>query len=156
MTVLDVMAKSPALCLPTTPLEDVARMMLDHDCGAIPVVEDLNAPRPVGVITDRDIVIRVLAKGQCPLEATAEDAMSDGVATASSDMSLDAVALIMEQNQVRRIPVVDAEGKIIGVVSQADLALNASPDKVGEVLKRVSDEEVSDEEKAPMGGAYSG
>ena len=155
MTVLDIMAKSPALCLPTTPLEDVARMMLEHDCGAIPVVEDLSAPRPIGVITDRDIVIRILAKGQCPLEATAEDAMSDGVATASSDMSLDAVALIMEQNQVRRVPVVDGEGKIIGVVSQADLALNVSPDKAGEVLKGVSDEDSPNAED-PMGNTYSG
>ena len=155
MTVLDVMAKSPAVCTPDTSLVEVARMMKTHDCGAIPVVESQAAPRPVGVITDRDIVIRLIAEGKCPLEAFARDAMTEGVATASSGMSLDTVAQIMEQYQVRRVPVVDEEGKVIGMVSQADLALNVAPDKVGEVLKVVSDEASSDAD-SPMGNDYSG
>lgn len=156
MTVLDVMAKSPAVCTPDTSLVEVARMMKTHDCGAIPVVESRDAPRPVGVITDRDIVIRLIAEGKCPMEATARDAMSEGVTTASSDMTLEAVAQIMEQYQVRRVPVVDEDGKVIGIVSQADLALNVAPDKAGEVLKVLSDEDSPNAENSPMGNDYSG
>ena len=156
MTVLDVMAKSPAVCMPESPISEVAQMMKSHDCGAIPVVESMDNPKPVGIITDRDIVIRLLAEGKEVSSATAKDAMSEGLATASSDMSLEAVGELMERNQVRRIPVVDEDGKVIGVVSQADFVLNASDAQTAELLEAVSDDEALNAEKMPMGGAYSG
>ena len=156
MTVLDVMAKSPAVCMPTSTIEEVAQMMKAHDCGAIPVVESMDSPKPVGIITDRDIVVRLIAEGKSAGEATAKDAMSEGLATASADMSLEAVGELMERNQVRRIPVVDEDGKVIGVVSQADFVLNASDSQTADLLEAVSDEESTNEEKMPMGGAYSG
>lgn len=156
MTVQDIMAKSPAVCTPDTPLSEVARMMVDHDCGAIPVVESREAPRPVGVITDRDIVVRLIADGQNPLEKTAADAMSASAVTVSVGTSLEACGDVMEQNQIRRVIVVDDNGSVIGMVSQADIALNASPQAVAEMVREVSEEEDANNERVPMGGAYSG
>jgi CBS domain-containing protein len=154
MNVSEIMAKSPAVCTPDTPIHDVARSMVEHDCGAIPVVESQDTPRPVGVITDRDIVVRLVAEGRNPLDARAADAMTEGIATVSPDMSLEACAQVMEQNQVRRVPVVDEVGVVIGIVSQADVVLNARPDQTAELLEAVSEEEELTE-KIPMGGAYS-
>lgn len=154
MNVLDIMAKSPAVCTPDTALPEVARMMVEHDCGAIPVVESAESPRPVGVITDRDIVVRLVAEGRCPLEAAAKDAMTESVTTVSPQMSLAECAEVMERHQVRRVPVVDESGKIIGMVSQADIALNAPPQDTAEMLREISEEDALEESK-PMGGAYS-
>ena len=155
MNVLDIMAKSPAVCTPDTPLSEVARMMVDHDCGAIPVVESRETPRPVGVLTDRDIVVRLVAEGQNPLDRTAGDAMSDSVASVPSDASLEECTRVMEDNQIRRVIVVGEDGTVIGMVSQADIALNAAPQTVAGVLREVSEEEELNSERAPLGGAYS-
>lgn len=156
MTVQDVMAKSPAVATPQTSLHEVARMMVDHDCGAIPVVEGQEAPRPIGIITDRDIVVRLVAENKNPLDATVSDAMTKGAATVEHDQSLEAALEVMEQNQIRRVVVVDASGVVIGVVSQADVALNTSSQQTDELLKAVSDEETLLSDKMPMGGSYSG
>lgn len=152
MQVIEIMAKSPALCLTDTPLGEVARMMVEHDCGAIPVVESRDAPRPVGVITDRDIVVRVIAQGRNPLEATASEGMTNGVATVTPAMSLEECATVMEEHQVRRVPVVDEEGKVIGIVSQADIVLNASSQEAANVVREISEEEDS----TPISGDYAG
>jgi len=154
MTVLDVMAKSPAVATMETAIGEIARMMAEQDCGAIPVVESKDAPKPIGIITDRDIVIRLVAEGKNPLDAQARDAMTNSVATVSPGMSLEVAANVMEQNQVRRVPVVDDNGNIIGIVSQADIALNA-PEQTAELLREVSeDENLASGE--PMSGSYSG
>ena len=79
MKVNDVMTQEPACCTPETPLRDVAKMMVESDCGEIPVVDSQRTMRPVGVVTDRDIVVRCVAAGKNPLEAEAEDCMSSPV-----------------------------------------------------------------------------
>ncbi len=148
------MAKSPAIATMETPISEIARMMAEQDCGAIPVVESKDAPKPVGIITDRDIVVRLVSEGKNPLESVARDAMTNGVATVSPGMSLEVAANVMEQNQVRRVPVVDDNGSVIGIVSQADIALNA-PDQTAELLREVSeDEDLASGE--PISGSYSG
>lgn len=155
MTVSEIMTKSPAVCTPDTSISDVARMMVEHDCGAVPVVAGRDEPRPLGVVTDRDIVVRLVAAGKNPLECAVADAMSEGVATVSPDMTIEQATQVLETNQVRRAPVVDDHGVVIGIVAQADLALNARPEEVAELLQAVSDEEELTN-KIPMGGAYSG
>lgn len=155
-TVLDVMAKSPAVCTADTSIPDAARMMVEHDCGALPVVESRDSPKPVGVITDRDIVVRLIAEGRSPMERSVSDAMSEGVATVRPDMTLDQCREVMEQNQVRRVPVVDESGNVIGIVAQADIALNAGAEDTAELLQAVSEEEQLLKDRMPMGGAYSG
>lgn len=153
--VQDVMAKSPAICTPETPIPQIARMMVEHDCGAIPVVDSQENPLPIGIITDRDIVVRLVAEERCPLEAVARAAMSDGVATVSPMMSMEEAAEVMERHQVRRVPVVDEAGKVIGVLSQADVVLNTSAEDAAELLREVSEEESLLKDQMPMGGAYS-
>jgi CBS domain-containing protein len=136
--VQDVMTKDPACCGPTTSLQDVARLMVEHDCGEIPVVENEQSRRPVGVITDRDIVTRSLAQGRNPLELTAADCMSTRLITVTSDKSVEECCEMMEQHQIRRVPVVDAQGCCCGIVSQADIARHVSERAAGEVVKDVS------------------
>lgn len=121
------------------PLKDVARLMVDFDCGEIPVVED-QAFRPIGVITDRDITIRTVAEGQNPLELTARDCMTVPVVTVTPDTLIEACCRVMEAHRIRRVPVVDEGGSCCGIVSQADLARKVSGGQTAEVVQRVSEE----------------
>jgi CBS domain-containing protein len=138
MKVNDLMTKDPACCTPETGLQEVARLMVDNDCGEIPVVDSKRTMRPVGVVTDRDIVVRSVAEGSNPLEMEAGDVMSSPVVTVSPDTSVEDVADRMEEHQLRRVPVVDDAGTICGIVAQADIARHANPREVAEVVKEVS------------------
>jgi CBS domain-containing protein len=124
-------------CTAATPLRDVARMMRDTDCGQIPVVDE--SQRPVGVVTDRDIAMRIVAEGRNTNEATAADAMSKPVRTVTTDTSLTDCVCLMEAEQVRRVPVVDADGRLAGIVSIADLALAGKQEATAEVVREVSE-----------------
>jgi CBS domain-containing protein len=120
------------------PLRDVARMMVEKDCGAIPVVDGGDhAMRVVGVITDRDIAIRAVAAGKDPGQTCVKEAMSHPVATIYRNATLEDCLQLMEQNQVRRMPVVDQSGSLVGIVAQADIA-RCSDGKVAELVQRVS------------------
>jgi len=136
-TVSSVMTANPASCTAQTPLRDVARMMIDNDCGQIPVVDD--ARRPIGVITDRDIAVRVVAQGRDSNAACASDAMSSPVRTVNADCSIKDVVCAMEADKVRRLPVVDSDGRLAGIVSIADLALAGKDEATAEVVKEVSE-----------------
>jgi len=135
MHVEELMTKDPACCGRDTPLPEVARMMVERDCGCIPVVSEDH--RPVGVLTDRDIVCRVVAVGSDPRALTASDAMSTECVTISPDASAERCCEILEEKQIRRAIVVDDQGRVCGVVAQADLA-RRSEVMVGEVVARVS------------------
>ena len=138
MKVSDVMTESPNCCTPDTGLQEVAQMMVDCDCGCIPVVDSDDSKMPVGMITDRDITCRVVAQGKNPLDLTARDAMTSTVVSVTPDVSLEECLDLMEKSQVRRIAVVDADGKICGIVAQADVARNADKQKTAEVVQQVS------------------
>ena len=137
--VRDVMTISPACCVPETPVAEVAVLLADHDCGAIPVVENGITGRPVGVVTDRDVVCRVVAAGRDPAETTAADCMTAPCVTAAEEMSLEECVALMEGNRVRRIVVVDDSGAVCGIVAQADVALKAEEGTVAQVLRTVSE-----------------
>ena len=136
MRARDIMSTNPACCGPETSLQDVARLMVDHDCGEIPVVDRDN--RPVGVITDRDITCRAVAQGQNPLELRARDCMSSPVVTATADIEVDECCRKMEDHLIRRLPIVDNDGRCCGMVSQADIARSASPRDTAELVRDVS------------------
>ena len=138
MKVSEIMTKDPACCEPETSLQEVARLMLVNDCGEIPVVDSQRTMRPVGVVTDRDIVVRYVAEGKNPLAGDAGDVMSSPVVTINPDMNVEEVGDMMEEHQVRRIPVVDEAGAICGIVAQADIARHAHPREVAEVVREVS------------------
>ena len=137
MQAKEIMTENPACCARSTELRAVAEMMVAEDCGEIPVGDDDR--NPIGVVTDRDIVCRLVAKGRNPLEYRAEDIMSSPTITARPDMPVDECARLMEQYQVRRLPIVDATGAICGIVSQADLARKGPRDMSIEVVECVSE-----------------
>jgi len=130
-----VMTANPACCGRDTPLKDVAKMMLDNDCGLIPVVDAQRMP--VGVVTDRDIATRAIASGK-DANCSAGECMSTPVTTITQDSSLADCCAAMESAQVRRVPVVDAQGRVCGIVSQADVALSGRDQTTAEVVKEVS------------------
>ena len=134
----DVMTANPACCTPDTTLDQVAKMMVQNDCGEIPII-DLN-DRPVGVVTDRDIVCRVVADGKNPMAHTAESCMSQPVVTVSADDPVERVVSTMEKHQIRRVPVVDERGCCAGIIAQADLAWAEPLPEVGELVREVSRE----------------
>ena len=138
MKVKDIMTSHPACCRVDTTLESVARMMLECDCGEIPVVNNVIELRPIGVITDRDIVCRTIAQGKNPLEMTARECMTQPCVTVHPEMMLEECCRILEENQIRRVPVVDEGGTCCGIVSMADIATHHLRDKMVEVLEEVS------------------
>ena len=139
MQVKEVMTTDPACCLAETPLPEVARMMIENDCGEIPVVENQSGKLPIGVVTDRDIVCRTVANGLNPVELTAADCMSKPIVTVTPDMSLEECCRIMEEKLIRRLPVVNERGSCCGIVSLADIALQTRERVAGEVVKDVSE-----------------
>ncbi|MGI8733840.1 MAG: CBS domain-containing protein [Pyrinomonadaceae bacterium] len=139
MQVREVMTADPACCISETALQEVAQMMVDHDCGEIPVVESRDTKLPIGVITDRDIVCRTVARGINPLDLTVADCMSKPCVTVTPEMSVEECGRIMEENKIRRVPVVDADGSCCGIVALADIALRSRPGVVAEVVKEVSE-----------------
>lgn len=136
--VRDIMTKDPAVCAPETPLPTVARLMCDHDCGEIPVVDSKATMKPVGVITDRDITCRAVGFGRNPLELRAADCMTKNPFAVTPDSSIDDLAELLEDRKIRRALVTDVDGKVVGIVSQADLAVRGSAEKAGEVVREVS------------------
>ena len=136
MKVNQVMTAKPACCSPDTPLQEVAHLMVAHDCGEIPVCDA--GGRPQGVITDRDIVVRTVAQGLSPLDKKARDVMSTPCVTVSQNANLDECTEKMEEHQIRRMLVIDEDGCVCGIVSQADVALNAGKKDTAELVKDVS------------------
>lgn len=136
MDVTSVMTPNPASCSPETSLREVARLMLQNDCGEIPVVDPTQ--RLLGVITDRDIVIRVVAEGRDTNSVRVSEVMTTPVTSVTTDAGLAHVIEVMETRQIRRVPVIDQDGKLVGIVAQADIALTGKDKKTGSVVEEVS------------------
>lgn len=134
----EIMTREPATCTPDTRIQDVAHLMLDHDCGEIPIIDDRETRRLVGVVTDRDIAVRAVAEGRSPTDTRASEIMSSSVVSGTPEASLDECLGLMEKHQIRRLPIVDGDGRCIGVVSQADIALRGKDRKTGELVQDVS------------------
>jgi CBS domain-containing protein len=142
MKISELMTKNPHTVTPDTPVSEAARLMKEEDVGIVPVVERVGGAetrgRLIGVITDRDIAVRHVAEGRS-IDTPVRDVMSGGVKTASPDDSVDSVMSLMGSEQVRRVPVVDERGSLVGMVSQADLARKASDaKKVEKTVEQIS------------------
>ena len=138
MNVGEIMTKDPACCTADTGLQEVAKIMVDNDCGCVPVVDGKDTKIPVGMITDRDITCRIVAAGKNPLDLTAADAMSSTVVSVTPETSIEECCNVMESSQIRRVAVVDKDGSCCGIVAQADVATNAAPRQTAEVVQEVS------------------
>lgn len=115
---------------------DAAKLMKGEDSGIAPIVDD---GRLVGVITDRDIAIRVVAEGRDPQSTKVEEIASQNLVTIDPQQDLDEALRLMAQHQVRRLPVVEEDGKLVGIVAQADVARHADAERTGEVVEQISE-----------------
>ena len=138
MNVHEIMTRDPVCCGPDTPLPEVARMMKEADCGQIPIVETRDGGRPMGVVTDRDIVVRGIAEGRDPMQLRARDVMSSPVVTLSPDDTVEACERLFEDHRIRRAPVVDDRGRCCGIVAQADIARRAPERLTASMVRGVS------------------
>ena len=135
--ITSVMTSNPSSCRIDTPLADVAQMMVDSDCGMIPVVDEAN--QPIGAVTDRDITTRIVAAGKDAGLSTAGDAMTSPIKTVAMTTSLYDATCVMEAEKIRRVIVVDGDGKLAGVAALADLALAGKDEATAQVVKEVSE-----------------
>ncbi len=137
MLVNEIMTTNPTCCTPEQTIQEAAKMMLMEDCGCIPVVDE-SSQRIVGLITDRDIAVRAVAAGKDPNNTHVAETMSHPIVSVTTESDVEACLKLMEENQVRRAPVVDSSGRLIGMIAQADIARTATPEKVGELVSEVS------------------
>jgi len=132
--VRDIMSSEVESASPDTTLEEVATMMKTEDVGAIPVVED---DELVGIVTDRDIVLRCVAEGKDPSETNVEDVLSEDLETASPDMDVQDAVRLMSRRQIRRLPVVE-DNRLVGILSLGDVAVKEDEEEAGEALEDIS------------------
>ena len=135
MNVRDVMTARPRCAAPDTPLSQVAELMETEDIGAIPI---LDRDRLVGMITDRDIVVRAVAKEKDPRGMPSREISSGELVTVGPDQDLSNALHLMAQHQVRRLPVVEEDGTLVGIVAQADVAKHASDEQTGDLVEDIS------------------
>lgn len=138
MKLKEIMTKDPAVCFPESNLQEVAHLMIEKDCGAIPIVENLETKRPVGIITDRDIACNTIGVGKNALQMAAAEIMTFPVVTLTPETTLEECVHKMEENKIRRMLVVDNNGACCGIVAQADIARAAPIIETAELLKDVS------------------
>ena len=138
MKIREVMSPDPVCCMPDDTAQQVARIMCDRNIGSLPVVVDRESRRIMGMITDRDLCCSVIAGGFDPRTTPIEKFISPKLVTCRDGENVDKCEKAMEEHQVRRIPIVDGEDRVIGIVSQADLALNDKPEKVSKTIKAIS------------------
>jgi CBS domain-containing protein len=135
----EVMTKDPAVCMPGDLVTDVARVMKKEDVGPIPIVEDKETRKLVGMVTDRDLVLRMVAEGRDTKTTKAEEVMSLKLVTCHADDDVQEALDAMSENQLRRIPVVDDKNRIIGIIAQADVATRVNqPEKTAAMVKKIS------------------
>jgi CBS domain-containing protein len=132
MKAQDIMTSDPVFVTPETPLHEAAQLMKNQNVGMLPVVDGEGGRNLVGVITDRDIALRHVAEGHASGDCPVREAMTENVTTCRPDTNVDDVMDVMGREQVRRIPIVDERGSLIGVVAQADVVLRAHDEKKAE------------------------
>ena len=136
----EVMTHDPICCHPAEPVTRAAALMRDHDVGSIPVVESSGSKRLVGIVTDRDLVVKVLAKGHGVEAATVGEAMTSNPTSCGEDEDVERAVQLMKERQVRRMPIVDGGGSLVGIIAQADIATRIDRDaKTGELVEAISE-----------------
>jgi CBS domain-containing protein len=139
MTCAELMTRNPKCCIPSDSAVRAARMMKIEDVGSLPVCSSHQSRRLVGIVTDRDLCLEVVAEGRDPNATTVEACMTREPVTCRIDEELETALDRMEARQIRRIPVVDGSGMLAGIISQADIATRlGSPARAAEVVEEIS------------------
>ena len=136
MKIRDVMTTDVDVIDPAAMIAEASRRMRDEDIGALPVGE---GDKLVGMVTDRDIVVRAIAAGKDPAKTTVREAMSDRVLYCFEDQSIEEVSANMGENQVRRLPVVNRDKRLVGIVALGDLSSRGATGEAGEALSEISE-----------------
>jgi CBS domain-containing protein len=135
----EVMTKDPVCCLPNDSVAKAAELMKSENIGSIPVIENKQSQKLVGIVTDRDLALKIVAGGLDTQSTTVETVMTHKVVTCRADDDLQKALDAMAEHQLRRIPVVDNDKKIVGIIAQADVATRADqPEKTAELVKEIS------------------
>jgi CBS domain-containing protein len=135
----EIMTVNPSCCLVTDTVHRAAQLMKSEDVGPIPILDDLETRRLAGVVTDRDIVLKLVAKDLDPNTTRVSEIMTTDVITCRVDDDAHEAVRLMEKHQVRRIPIVNDNGQLAGIVSQADVATRMKePRQTAEVVKEIS------------------
>ena len=135
-TIRDVMTENPRTVKKGESVVEAAKLMRSEDAGVVPIVE---GDRLVGVVTDRDIAIRVVAEGKDVSSTTVDEIASQNLVTIDPQQDLDEALRLMAQHRVRRLPVVEEDGRLVGIVAQADVARHADSSRTGEVVGEISE-----------------
>jgi len=135
----EIMTKNPEFCLPNDPVLKVAQLMKDEDVGPIPIVEDKQTKKLTGIVTDRDLVLKVMAEARDPKSTPVMAVMTDDVVSCEANDDLDKAIKLMQDYQIRRIPVVDKNDHLLGIIAQADVATRLDSSRMaGKVVKQIS------------------
>jgi CBS domain-containing protein len=136
----DVMTKNPVCCEPGDAVSRVAEVMKREDVGSVPVVESQKSKHLMGIVTDRDIVVKVVADGRAVDRATVQDAMTANPSCCREDDDVERAMAAMKDRQVRRMPIVDSDGRLTGIISQADVATRVHKDaETGDLVEAISE-----------------
>lgn len=138
MTIESVMTRDPSCCLPGDSVSTAARIMKQQDVGPVLVVSDQTGMQLLGIVTDRDIALEVVAEGRDPYSTRVDSVMSTNPISCREHEDVSEAVRIMAEYQVRRVPVVDEDGRVIGIVAQADIARHADEEEVGELVEEIS------------------
>lgn len=135
------MTRNPKYCLPSDTVQVAAIIMRQEDCGIVPVLENKDSKKLVGVVTDRDLCIIVISDGRDPMAVKVDECMTDEIISCRPDDNVDEVIEKMQAKQVRRIPVVDASNNLIGIISMSDLVRRdtVEPQKIFRLISRISE-----------------
>ena len=135
----EVMTKNPVCCLPNDMVAKPAELMKSGNIGSIPVIENEQTKKLVGIVTDRDLVLKIVAAGLDAKSTNVETVMTHKVVTCRAEDDMQKALDAMSENQLRRIPVVDHDNKILGIIAQADVATRGNqPEKTAEMVKDIS------------------
>jgi len=135
----EVMTKNPVCCLPSDMVAKAAELMKSENIGSIPVIENEQTEKLVGIVTDRDLALRIVAEGRDAKSTKVEAVMTRKVVTCRTDDDLQRALDAMAEHQLRRIPVVDNDNKVVGIIAQADVATRVDqPEKTAEMVKEIS------------------
>lgn len=134
-----VMTTEIYCCLPTDSLEEVASVMQSEDIGPVPIVDDLESRNLIGIVTDRDIALRAVARGLDARNTSAEEVMTRELVTCGAEDEIQSALDLMARHQVRRLPIVNGGSRLVGIISQADVATRLNQtEKIAEVVEEIS------------------
>jgi CBS domain-containing protein len=135
----EVMTKNPVCCLPNDSVAKVAELMKNENIGSIPVIENVQTQKLVGIVTDRDLALKIVSEGRDARSTNVEAVMTRKVVTCLVGDDLQKALDAMAEHQLRRIPIVDNDHKIVGIIAQADVATRVDqPEKTAEMVKEIS------------------